>query len=113
MKNEIQMFDDGLVNWARRFWDLYGDLTLDDLTVGIAKPLTTEVIEGLELMAPYLPELVPEIGPIDWRSEFRPFGNMLRVMSAPLWSELLLGRGLRIAEIQQVAAPELSIRQVR
>ncbi|MCK4367246.1 MAG: hypothetical protein KAW84_04810 [Thermoplasmata archaeon] len=113
MKDGILTFDDGLMNWAKRFWNLYGDLTIDDLTVGIAKPLAADVIEGLELIAPYLPESMPEIGPIDWKSEFRPFGNMLRVMFAPIWSELLLGRGLRIAEIQQVAAPELSIRHVR
>ncbi len=113
MKDEIQIIDDSLVNWATRFSNLYGDLTLDDLTVGIAKPLATDVTEGLELMAPYLPELVSEIGPIDWRSEFRPFGTMLRVMFAPLWSELLLGRGLRITEVRQVAAPELSTRHVQ
>lgn len=113
MEDEILTFDDGLMNWAKRFWNLYGNLTIDDLTVGIAKPLATDLIEGLELIAPYLPESMPEIGPIDWKSEFRPFGNMLKVTFAPLWSELLLGRGLRIAEIQQVAAPELSTRHVR
>lgn len=113
MKSKPPTMDDNALNWAKRFQKNYGDLTLDDLTVEIAKPLATDLVEGFELMAPYLPELVPETLHIDWRSEFRSFGHILRIMFASLWSELLLGRGLRIVEIQQIAAPELSIRHVQ
>ena len=86
MENGSPNLDDSALNWAKRFQSNYGDLSLDDLTVEIAEPLAIDLVEGLELMAPYLPELVPETFHIDWRSEFRSSGYILRIMFASLWS---------------------------
>jgi hypothetical protein len=105
--------DEEAVAWARRHNHLYGNLTMEDLTVENAQAVADDLLEGYELLTLHLPDFLEIMGHIDWEATLSPLLNQVKVVYAPLLSELVLGRGLRLAEIQQHMIPELSLRSIR
>ena len=105
--------DEEAVAWARRYYSRYGNLTIDDVTMENAQSIANDLLEGYELLIPYIPDFLQIMGPIDWDSVLHPLLTQTKVIYAPLLSELVLGRGLRLVEIQRHVVPELSIRSIR
>ncbi len=105
--------DKEAIAWARRHNHRFGNLTIDDLTMENAQSIADDLLEGYELLLPYVPDFFRFMGPIDWDPVFHPLLTQMKVIYAPLLSELVLGRGLRLAEIHEHVVPELSIRSIR
>lgn len=109
----MDTIDKKTVAWARRHLQRYDNLTIDELTMENAQSIADDLLEGYELMIPYVSDFLQIVGPIDWEATLNPLLTQAKVVYAPILSEWILGRGLRLSEIQQYVVPELSIRSVR